>query len=92
MSTPSPKDSRIDLRLTQEQKTTIEQAAAMNGVSVSAYTLIHLLPQAQQDIEERERLILSNRDRDTFLSAVANSPKLKGKLKTAIAQYRHKYE
>ena len=92
MSTPLPKDSRIDLRLTQEQKATIEKAAAMNGVSVSAYTLLHLLPLAQQDIEERERLTLSNRDRDTFLSAVANPPKLTGKLKAAIAQYRQKYE
>ncbi|MEO1340604.1 MAG: DUF1778 domain-containing protein [Cyanobacteria bacterium J06635_13] len=92
MSTPSPKDSRIDLRLTQKQKTTIEQAAAMNGVSVSAYTLLHLLPQAQQDIEERERLTLSNRDRDTFLSALTSPPKLTGKLKAAIGQYREKYE
>lgn len=92
MSTSLPKDSRIDLRLTQEQKDIIEKAAAINGVSISAYTLLHLLPQAQQDIDERERLTLSNRDRDTFLSAVANPPQLTGKLKTAIAQYRQKYE
>lgn len=85
------KDSRIDLRVTAEQKSLLEQAASMQGVSLSAYTLLHLIPQAQEDIERQERLMLSNRDRDLFLSAIVNPPKLKGKLKTAIAQYRNKY-
>jgi len=91
MSTPLPKDSRIDLRLSIEQKATIEKAAAINGVSVSAYTLLHLLPLAQQDIESQQRLTLNNRDRDTFLSALADPPKLYGKLKAAIVNYQNKY-
>lgn len=88
----SAKNSRIDLRVTAEQKTLLEQAASLSGVSLSAYTLLHLIPQAQQDLERQERLILSNRDRDLFLSALDNPPKLKGKLKTAIAEYKQKYE
>ena len=84
----SSKDSRIDLRVTAEQKALLEKAASMQGVSLSAYTLLHLLPQAQKDIKEREKLILTDRDRDLFLSTIANPPKLKGKLKTAIRQYR----
>lgn len=92
MSTsPVPKDNRIDLRVTREQKELIEQAAALRGVSVSAYTLLHLLPLAQQDIEDRQRLSLSNRDRDLFLSALENPPKLQGKLKSAINEYQNKY-
>lgn len=90
---PNPaKDSRIDLRVTAEQKSLLEQAASLSGVSLSAYTLLHLLPQAQQDIENQERLMLSNRDRNLFLSAMANPIKLKGRLKTAIAKYQQKYE
>ena len=88
----SDKNSRIDLRVTGEQKALLEQAASLSGVSLSAYTLLHLLPQAQQDIERQERLRLSNRDRDLFLSAIANPPKLKGKLKSAIAEYMEKYD
>ena len=88
----SSKDSRIDLRVTAEQKALLEKAASMQGVSLSAYTLLHLLPQAQKDVEEREKLILTDRDRDLFLSAIANPPKLQGKLKSAIAEYRNKYE
>ena len=87
----SSKDSRIDLRVTAEQKALLEKAASMQGVSLSAYTLLHLLPQAQKDIKEREKLILTDRDRDLFLSAIANPLNLKGKLKTAIRQYRDKY-
>ena len=88
---PTAKDSRIDLRVTGEQKALLEQAASIKGVSLSAYTLLHLLPLARQDIENQEKLTLSNRDRDLFLSALNNPPKLKGKLKSAIAEYKEKY-
>ncbi|MEY2833272.1 MAG: hypothetical protein RLZZ574_2531 [Cyanobacteriota bacterium] len=92
MSETASKDSRIDLRLTREQKALLEKAASLKGVSLSAYTLLHLLPQAQQDIDNQERLSLTNRDRNLFLSALENPAKLKGKLKTAIAEYLQKYE
>jgi uncharacterized protein (DUF1778 family) len=92
MSETASKDSRIDLRLTKEQKALLEKAASLKGVSLSAYTLLHLLPQAQQDIDNQEKLSLTNRDRDLFLSALENPAKLKGKLKTAIAEYLQKYE
>ena len=87
----SSKDSRIDLRVTAEQKALLEKAASLSGVSLSAYTLLHLLPQAQKDIEKIERLTLTDRDRDLFLAALTNPPQLQGKLKSAIANYRDKY-
>jgi hypothetical protein len=85
------KDSRIDLRVTQEQKELLEKAASLRGVSLSAYTLLHLLPVAQQEIDSQERLILSERDRDLLMSILENPPELQGKLKTAIKNYRDKY-
>lgn len=89
--TSSPKDSRIDLRVTQEQKELLERAASLKGVSLSAYTLFHVLPAAKQDVDACERLVLSNRDRDLFMSVMENPPELKGKLKSAIHKYRDKY-
>ena len=91
MSEKAPKTSRIDLRVTGEQKALLEKAASIKGVSLSAYTLLHLLPLAQQEIENQEKLTLSNRDRDLFLAAISNPPKLQGKLKSAIANYQDKY-
>jgi len=86
------KDSRLDLRVTSEQKELLEKAAAIRGVSVSAYTLLHLLPIAKQEVDTQERLVLSNRDRDLFMSVIENPPPLKGSLKTAIQKYREKYD
>ncbi len=88
----SAKDCRIDLRVTQEQKELLERAASLKGISLSAYTLFHVLPVAKQDIDANERLVLSNRDRDLFMSVMENPPKLKGKLKSAIHKYRQKYD
>jgi uncharacterized protein (DUF1778 family) len=86
------KDSRLDLRVTSEQKELLERAAAIRGVSVSAYTLLHLLPIAKQEVDTQERLVLSNRDRDLFMSVMENPPTLKGSLKSAIQKYREKYD
>ncbi|MBD2530883.1 DUF1778 domain-containing protein [Nostoc flagelliforme FACHB-838] len=90
--TSSAKDCRIDLRVTQEQKELLERAASLKGISLSAYTLFHLLPLAKQDIDANERLVLSNLDRDLFMSAMENPPELKGKLQSAIHEYRQKYD
>lgn len=90
--TSSAKDCRIDLRVTQEQKELLERAASLKGISLSAYTLFHLLPVAKQDIDANEKLVLSNLDRDLFLSVMENPPELKGKLKSAIHKYRQKYD
>jgi uncharacterized protein (DUF1778 family) len=91
MTSALAKGSRIDLRVTQAQKELLETAAALRGVSLSAYTLFHLLAIAKQEIEAHQRLILSDRDRDLFMSALENPPELQGKLKAAIAKYRDKY-
>lgn len=78
------KDSRLDLRVTLEEKQLLERAAALKGVSVSAYTLFNVLQAAKQNIDSHEKLVLSDSDRDLFMSAMENPPKLKGKLKSAI--------
>jgi uncharacterized protein (DUF1778 family) len=79
-NTSSTKDSRIDLRVTQAQKELLEAAAHLRGISLSAYT-----------IAEREKLMLTERDRELFMSALENPPKLQGKLKSAIEKYQNKY-
>lgn len=85
------KDTRIELRVTQEQKELLEKAAQLRGISVTAYTLSQVLPVARQDVETSDRLVLSNRDRDRFMAALENPPTLKGKLKDAILKYKDEY-
>jgi uncharacterized protein (DUF1778 family) len=86
------KASRIDLRVSQEQKDLLVRAASLRGLSLSAYTLSYVLPVAQQEVDSHESLVLSDRDRDLFMSVMENPPKLKGKLKAAMEKYRAKYE
>jgi uncharacterized protein (DUF1778 family) len=91
MSNPAnAKDSRIDLRFTQQQKDILERAANFKAISLSAYILFLILPTAQKEIDAQGRLVLSDRDRDLFMSVMANPPQLKGKLKSAIKKYRDK--
>ncbi|MGK7931829.1 MAG: DUF1778 domain-containing protein [Microcystaceae cyanobacterium] len=85
------KSSHLDLRVTPEQKELLERAATLKGISLSAYTLLHLIPIAKKEIEQQEPLILSDQDRDLFLSTLENPPSLTGKLKDAVEEYQTKY-
>ena len=79
------KDSRVDFRVSDVQKTLLERAAEIKHLSLSSYILSSSIKQAEQDIAENEMLILSNRDRDLVMSALENPPEpneaLKGMFK-----------
>ena len=79
------KDSRVDFRVSDVQKTLLERAAEIKHLSLSSYILSSSIKQAEQDIADNEMLILSNRDRDLVMSALENPPEpneaLKGMFK-----------
>ena len=79
------KDSRVDFRVSDVQKSLLERAAEINHLSLSSYILSSSIKQAELDIAENEMLILSNRDRDLVMSALENPPEpneaLKGMFK-----------
>lgn len=75
------KDSRVDFRVSDVQKSLLERAAEIKHLSLSSYILSSLIKQAELDIAENEMLILSNRDRDLVMSALENPPEPKEALK-----------
>ena len=79
------KDSRVDFRVSDVQKSLLERAAEIKHLSLSSYILSSSIKQAELDIAENEMLILSNRDRDLGVSALENPPEpneaLKGMFK-----------
>lgn len=79
------KDSRVDFRVSDVQKSLLERAAEIKHLSLSSYILSSSIKQAEQDIAENEMLILSNRDRDLVMSVLENPPEpneaLKGMFK-----------
>jgi uncharacterized protein (DUF1778 family) len=72
----NPTDSgRIELRLRSEDKATLTRAAALKRLDLTGYILGNVLPQAEADISEAERLTLSKRDSLRVLELLENPPK-----------------
>ena len=68
------KEKRIELRVSQEAKTTIEEAAKLANVSVSSYILSTVLKQAKVDLS-KSYIVLNDDDRDALLKALQNPEK-----------------
>lgn len=88
----SPKTNRIDLQVSKEQKELLETAASIKGLSLSSYLLTTCLSIAQADIVEHQKLVLSDRDRDLFLSLIADPPQPNKDLVTAMQEFQQEYE
>lgn len=86
------KTSRIDLRVTAEQKELLEKAASLNGLSLSSFVLSNSLEAAQEKIACHNELVLSDRDRDLFLSLIENPPEPCEALKSAMKEYLEECE
>ena len=61
-------DARLNFRLPEELKATIEKAAAQSGQSVSDFAVSTLVREARALIREHDVTELSGRDRDIFVS------------------------
>ncbi len=68
------KGSRVDVRVSDVQKSILERAAEIKHVSLSSYILSSSMKQAELDIAENEMLVLSNRDRDLVMATLENPP------------------
>lgn len=64
------KTSRLDIRLTDEQRKIIERAAALKGSTLTQWTAQHLLDAARADIEQETTLRLESQAFDDFLDAL----------------------
>ncbi len=63
-------DARINVRLPNELKQTIEEAAAALGQTVSEFTVSTVVQEARQVLEAAQVTKLTQRDRDRFLAAL----------------------
>ncbi len=80
---------RVELRLRPEDKATLTRAAAIKRLDLTGYILRSVLPQAQADISEAERLMLSERDSLRVLALLENPPQAPERLvRVAKAGFR----
>src|SRR5205807_2622575 len=63
---------RLETRVTAEQKTLIEHAAALQGRTVTDFVSTSVQDAARRAIEEHQQLELSVRDSQAFVDALLN--------------------
>ncbi len=92
MRYPTPNTERVDFRATPDIKLLIERAASIMGMDVSSYLRATVVPAAQQVVEGFEIRVMTDRDRDRFLSLLDKPGEPNETLKTAAKSFREAVE
>ena len=82
------RDQRLETRVTAEQKTLIERAAALQGRTVTDFVLTSVQEAARRAIEEHQQLELSVRDSQAFVEALLRPRPVNARLRQTIRRYR----
>ncbi len=79
---------RLEARVTAEQKTLIERAAALQGRTVTDFVLTSVQDAARRAIDEHRQLQLSVRDSQAFVEALLNPKPVNDRLRETVRRYR----
>jgi uncharacterized protein (DUF1778 family) len=86
------KKDRVEFRTSHQEREQFEKAATYLGINLSAFLRMAALERSAEIVKESNLLVLSDRDRDTFLAALENPPEPNENLKNAFLEYQKKYE
>ena len=78
------KRERIELRVAASAKQLIQRAMAVSGLTAGELAY----EGARRVLDEHQRMVLTGRDREVFLEAVANPPPPAEKLVAALKRHR----
>ena len=81
------KEEVIHIRTTPKDKSLIEKAADIVGLSTSAFMLQNAIKAARNELSVVERVILSSHDAEKFYAALVNPPPPNKALKDAFGLY-----
>jgi uncharacterized protein (DUF1778 family) len=74
-ATREPREGRIELRATKEEKQLLARAAAYERLDVTGFIMRNVLPAARDVVDRAERIVLSERDTVRVLELLENPPK-----------------
>ena len=74
-TTAAPREERIELRATREEKRLLTAAAAHERLDLTSFVLRNALPAARAVVEQAERIVLSGRDSERVLALLETPPK-----------------
>ncbi|MFN4088525.1 MAG: DUF1778 domain-containing protein [Alphaproteobacteria bacterium] len=81
---------RLEARVTAEQKSLIERAAALQGRTLTDFVLTSVQDAARRAIEEHHQLALSVRDSEAFVDGLMNPQPVNDRLRDTVRRYREK--
>ncbi len=74
-ATDNPREDRIELRATKEEKRILSNAAAHERLDLTSFIMRSALPAAREVVDRAERIHLSERDSLRVLELLENPPK-----------------
>lgn len=81
------KSPRFNIRMPENARAIIDQAAALEGRSTSDFVLASAVEKARQTIESHQRIVLSREESIAFAELLLNPPQPSDKLRAAVADY-----
>ena len=84
--------ARLEARISVEQKTLLQQAAALSGRTLSEFVVASAQEAAGRVIQEHETIRLTRAEQIAFVSALLNPPAPNKRLHRAAAAYRKQME
>jgi uncharacterized protein (DUF1778 family) len=84
---PSPRQARIEARVSSKQKRLFERAAAIEGVTLTDFAISSMQRAATSALQEHTRIELSERNQRAFVEALKNPPEPNKALREAAKAY-----
>ena len=81
-------DISLEIQISADQKSLIEEAAALSGQPITSFTVSAAIEAARRVVEGHRPIRLSPRDWDRFLNLLDNPPEPNDHLKRATARYK----
>ena len=88
IETKKPKTARLEARVSADEKKLFQQAAALQGQSMTEFLVSCVHDAAKRTVQEHEMMELSARDRKAFVSALLKPPAPGKRLKQAARRYK----
>jgi uncharacterized protein (DUF1778 family) len=85
---PTRKDERLEARVSAETKALCQEAAAIQGQSLTDFVVGCAIESAKRILREKELIELTQRDRLAFVSSLLNPPSPNRRLREAARHYQ----
>jgi uncharacterized protein (DUF1778 family) len=83
-----PRRERLEARVSPETKALFQEAATLEGRSLTDFVVSSAVESAKRVIRERELMGLSRRDRMAFVDSLLNPPAPNARLQKAARRYK----